>query len=730
VNAAAGACLASPSRICLRHPAAPGDGTGIWEESDMKSYATNEIRNLALVGSKGSGKTTLAEAMLFGAEMTTRQGRVEDGNTMFDFEPEEHKRVASVQSAVGYLEWKKNKVNILDTPGDQMFTFDANTCLAVTEGMLVVVSAPDGVEPHAVKMFKAGERHARAVVINKMGRERADFERALAEVKDRLSGSAVPVTLPIGQEESFKGVVDLLNMKAHIYVAGSQAGPELEEVPGDLQDAATEARNALLEEIAASDEALMDKYLESGELSEEEARDGLKAAIAAGSLVPVFAADGAHNIGTHEILNLVISSFPSPEGRAGMGAVDEEGNEVTIEPKTDGDLCALVFKTVSDQHSGKISIFRVLAGKATKDTAVENTTRDASERMGALIRLQGKKVEHVDDAAMGDIVAVAKLKDTQTGDTLVTGGGSVVASLPKMPPPQIGFRLIPKNKGDEDKISQAIARLREEDPGLVLGHDPITKEMMLSGFGIAHIDVALERMERKFGVQLEKAPPNVPYRETLRKGVENIEGKHKKQSGGRGQFGVCYINVKPRHRGDGYEFVNSIFGGAIPRQYIPAVDKGIQEAMERGVLAGYPVVDISVDLIDGKYHDVDSSEIAFKIAGSKGFQAAAKKAGIAILEPVMNVEVEVPEENMGDVMGDISSRRGKVLGMDTQDGVSTVKAQVPLAEMLTYAPDLKSMTSGRGSFTMVESHYDPVPHDITDKIIAASPNKPPATEEE
>jgi elongation factor G len=518
-------------------------------------------------------------------------------------------------------------------------------------------------------------------------------------------------------------------MKAHLYEANSQAAPKVEDVPADLKDVADEARNALLEEIAASDEALMDKYLESGEMTAQEASDGLKAAIAAGTLVPVFASDGAHNIGTNEILEVIVSTFPSPEG-ANMPAVDKEGNETPFEAKPDGDVTVVVLKTVSDQHSGKLSIFRVVSGNATKDTAFENTSRKASERMGSLIRLQGKKVEHIEEGAMGDIIAVAKLKETLTGDTLTTGKGSAIIKLPAMPPPQIGFRLITKNKGDEDKISQAITRLREEDPGLILGLDPVTKEMMLSGFGVAHIDVALERMERKFGVALDKAPPNVPYRETLKRGVERIEGKHKKQSGGRGQFGVCFINVKPRQRGEGYEFKNSIFGGSIPRQFIPAVDKGVQEILERGVLAGYPVVDISVELVDGKYHDVDSSEIAFKIAGSKGFQAAAKKSGISLLEPIMNVEIEVPEENMGDVMGDISSRRGRVLGMDTQGGISTVKAQVPMAEVLNYAPDLKSMTAGRGSFIMVESHYDPVPHDQMEKVVAASPNKPPATEDD
>ena len=366
----------------------------------------------------------------------------------------------------------------------------------------------------------------------------------------------------------------------------------------------------------------------------------------------------------------------------------------------------------------------------TKETSAQNLNRKCPERLGNIQRIVGKKVETTDAAAMGDIIAVAKLKETQTGDTLVSGTQNLIVKLPPTPPTQITFRLIPRNKGDEDKIGAAIARLRDEDPTLILSHDEITKELTLSGYGVAHIDVSLEKLDRKYSVKVDRAVPNVPYRETLQKLVQNVEGKHKKQSGGRGQFGVCYINVKPLPRGSGYQYVNSIFGGSVPRQFIPAIDKGVQEAIAHGLLAGYPVVDIEVELIDGKYHDVDSSEMAFKIAGSKGIQAAAKAAGVVILEPVMNVEIEIPEESMGDIMGDISSRRGRVLGMETQGGVSVVKAQVPMAEMLSYAPDLGSMTGGRGSFTMVQSHYDPVPAHLTDKVIANSPNKPAAVAEE
>ncbi len=696
----------------------------------MKLYTTAEIRNVVLVGAKGSGKTTLGEALLFASKATTRLGKVEEGNTVLDFEPEEHKRVASVQASLAHLEWKKIKVNLLDTPGDPTFFAETQNCLAVADALIVVVSAPDGVDAQAAKVFKAGAGMVRAIVINKLSRERADFDKALAEVKEKLIAGAVPVTLPIGKEEKFRGVIDLLNLKAHIYTPGSQGSPAVEDIPSDLSEVAKAARSALLEEIASNDEALMEHYLEAGELSADETRAGLRKAVLAGSLVPVFATDGAHNMGTHELLDLVVDSFPSPDLGRKVMAKTADGQEVEAPRDAGGPMEALVFKTFVDQHTGKISMFRIFSGRASKDATVHNTTRRAAERLGGLLALAGKKIEQIDEAAMGDIVAVAKLKETLTGDTLCGGHSNHQFKLPPPPLPQISFRLIPKNKGDDDKISQAIARLRDEDPTLVLGHDEITKELMLSGTGVSHIDVALEKMERKYGVRVDRAPPLVPYRETLVKAVQNVEGKHKKQSGGRGQFGVCYINARPLGRGGGYNFVNSIFGGAIPRQYIPAVDKGIQEALGRGVLAGYPMVDLEVELVDGKYHDVDSSEMAFKIAGSKGFQAASKQAGVTILEPIMVVEVEVPEDHMGDVLGDLNSRRGRVMGMETEGGVSRIKAQVPMAEMLSYAPDLKSMTQGRGWFSMHQSHYDPVPSHLVDKVVAASPNKPQAADED
>jgi elongation factor G len=692
----------------------------------MKPYNTAEIRNLALIGQKGTGKTSLAEAMLFSAKVTTRLGRVEDGNTMLDFEPEEHKRVGSVQSAWAAFDWKKNKLNVLDTPGDPTFVVEMQNCLVAAETAVIVVSAADGVDTHTQRVFRRAEGKARLIVVNKMGRERTDFAHTLKEIKAKLISSAAPVTLPIGSEAAFKGVVDLLDLKAHLYKPGDQSPPSVQDVPAELKAEAEQARTALLEEIAGSDEQLMEKYLESGALSETEAREGLRKAILSGNLCPVVAVDATTNVGVCELMDLLIGSYPNPLQMPPPSATDAAGNRIEMT----ADMVAVVFKTLVDQHSGKMSMFKMLKGNLEKDMSLENVVKNSTERLSTLMALTGKKVDSIDRVPHGDIAAVAKLKATDTGDTLTSGKSKIFVKLPPMPPPQIGYRLIPKNKGDEDKISQAVQRLREEDPALALSYDELTKEMVLSGYGVAHIDVAIEKMTRKFGVQVDRATPNVPYRETISKPVKNVEGKHKKQSGGRGQFGVCYINMSPRKRGEGYNFVDSIFGGAIPRNFIPAVDKGIQEALARGVVAGYPVVDIEVELIDGKYHDVDSSELAFKIAGSKAFQAAAKSAGMIILEPIMNVEVSIPEENMGDVMGDINGRRGRVLGMDTQDGISTVKALVPMSEVLNYAPDLKSMTAGRGFFTMVMSHYDPVPAHLMDKIIQASPNKPHAEEEE
>lgn len=690
----------------------------------MKAYASQELRNLALVGHKGAGKTTLAEAMLFAAKATTRLGKVEDGNTVFDFEPEEQRHGGSVQSATAHLTWAGSKMNLLDTPGDPSFIGDVYNCLAVSECVALVVSAPDGLDSQAVDLFKRAEGRARCLIINKLGRERADFGAVLADARARLGPGVVPINLPLGSEDGFHGVVDLLSLKQHVYSANGSGVPRIEELPAALREAARQGRHTLLEEISANDESILEKYLQTNDLSEEETRAALRIGIASGGLCPVLAADAAHGIGIADILDAIATVFPSPAMLRVVQGRDRTGHPAVLPASLQEDFTAVVFKTVVDQHAGKVSICRVLSGAAKKDMVVENLTHHTPERFGSVLTLQGKKLEHVDEVTCGDIMAVPKLKNTDTGDTLAAKTTHVVAFLPPPPPPQIAFRIIPKNKNDEDKISVAVHRLREEDPSLVIGHDAITKEMTLSGYGTSHLDVTLEKLTRKYGVHVDRAPPLVTYRETIARGVRNIEGKHKKQSGGRGQYGVCTIHLTPLERGAGYQFVDSIFGGAIPRQYIPAVDKGIQEALGRGMLAGYPMVDVQVELVDGKYHDVDSSELAFKLAGSKAVQAAAHAAGIVLLEPVMAVTVEAPEEAVGDILGDINGRRGKVMGMDTTMGISRIKALVPMSEMLQYASDLKSKSAGRGAYTMVFDHYDRVPAQLVDKIVAESPKRP------
>jgi elongation factor G len=691
----------------------------------VKQFASNEIRNVALGGQKGAGKTTLAEAMLYSAKTTTRLGKIDAGNTVLDTEPEAHKRLGSVQAGFAWLQWQGQKVNLLDTPGARDFICDTQNAIAVADTLVTVVSAAADIDPYTQKQF-AGAKGARFLVINQLGRERANFHEVLDQAKARLGSGIVALALPIGSEDKFRGVIDLLAMKAKIFDAGGRNPPRIEDVPADLAADAGAARDALIEEIAGADLQLMEKYLEAGALTEQEAMSGLKKAVGAGLLVPCFPADAGHNIGVSVVLDSLVACAPSPLERGNFAGVK---GGVAAEIPRDGNFVGVVFKTLMDPHAGKLSVFRVVAGSASKDTVVHNVSRNQGERLGALMALVGKKTDPMEAAPLGDIVAVAKLKSTVTGDTLAVESDAPCVRLPEVPPTQITFRLLCKKKGEEEKVAQALHKLHEEDPTLVMGHDELTADLTLSGLGVTHIDAALEKMQRTYGLEVHKEPPLVPYRETLSRAAKAIEGKHKKQSGGHGQFGVCYINMRPLPRGEGYKFVDNIFGGSIPRQYIPAVDKGAQEAAARGCLAGYPVVDVEVALYDGKYHDVDSSEMAFKIAGSKGFQEAMRQGGAMIIEPVMSIEVEVPDDAMGDVMGDISSRRGRVLGMDSNGTASVVKAHVPMAEMLTYSPDLNSMTAGRGTFTMQFDHYDPLPAHLTDKVIAASPKKPHAVED-
>ncbi len=686
----------------------------------MKRYEPKDIRNVGIIGHGGSGKTSLGEAMLFSSGVTTRLGNVEEGTAILDWEPEELKRHSSVSTGLASLEWDKTKVNLLDTPGDANFINDARNCLAVADTAVVIVSAVGGVEVGTDKMWSLAEKLGlpKVIFINKADRELADPAGALAEVRQHLTPAALPMQVPIGKEASFEGVVDVLSGRSWRYALdGSGKGRE-GDVPPEMADEVADARRAVVEAVAESDEALMEKYFEEDDLPAEDLDVHLARLVAEGAIVPVLFGAASRNVGADQLLDLLTRSTPSPLARGAIQARTEGGDETEVVPVEDGPFAAQVFKTVADPYAGRLTIFRVWRGTLESDGTFYNATRETKERFGQVLGIQGKKQEGLGSAGTGDIIAVAKLKETKTGDSLCALKNGVVFEQIAPVMPAISFAINPRSKGDEEKVVDGLNRLSEEDPSLQVGFDEQARDILLSGMGQVHVEVVLERLKRKFGVEVDLSLPKVPYRETIRKKVLGVEGKHKKQTGGRGQFGVCYIDIEPLPRGEHYEFVNNIFGGSIPRQFIPAVDKGIKEAMQKGPLAGFPVVDFRIRLFDGKFHSVDSSELAFKIAGSLAFKEAFGRAGPCLLEPIMDLEITVPEECMGDVMGDVTSRRGKVQGMDTRGRYQVIQAQIPMAEVLQYAPDLRSMTSGRGSFTMELSHYEELPAAFTDKVIA------------
>lgn len=685
----------------------------------MKKYETRNTRNVCLVGHTGSGKTSLGEAILFDTGSTTRLGSVMDETSTFDFEPEEIKRQGSISSAFAMGEWQKKKVMLLDTPGDNNFFFDARNALAASDIAAVVVSAVDGVQVMTEKMWEVADELGlpRLVVINKMDRERASFQTALDECKESLSKSCAPVIIPIGAEASFHGVINVLKQKAYKFPADGSKNIEEIDIPADMSSDVEAAREALIEVIAESDDALIEKYLETMELSEEEVNEALPKAIASGLLTPVICTSATKNVGIQPLLDMVCERFPSPEDRPTRKG-SWKGEEIELPPREDAPFSGVVFKVIHDKFAGSLSVVRVWSGTLEADSGFFNATKEEKERFGQLLVPMGKKQESVPKAGPGDIVAIAKLKATKTGDTICDEKNKVVyPSLPAIQP-IISYALKAKDKNDEDKLGTALNRIAEEDPTLHITRDAEARETQISGMGQVHIETTLEKIRRKFEVEVDLLPPKIPYRETFRKRVENVEGKHKKQSGGRGQFGVAYIHVEPLPRGGGFEFENKVVGGSIPRQWIPSVEKGVQGRMARGVIAGYPVVDVRVTLYDGKYHDVDSSDMAFQMAGSKGFRAAAEKAGAYLLEPIWNLEVNCPDDAMGDVMGDINQRRGKVLGMDSKGKKQIIRAQVPMSELLQYGPDLDSITGGRGGFNVSFSHYDELPANLAEKVIA------------
>jgi elongation factor G len=683
---------------------------------------TAKIRNVGIVAHGGAGKTTLAEAILFDAGATSRLGKVEDGTTVTDFDEDEIKRRMSISSALAFCEWKGHKLNLVDTPGASIYLTDTRNCLRVLDSALVVVSSVSGVKVQTEKVWSFAEsgNKARVIFINKMDQEQADFFRVLEDVRKNLCSIATPVQLPIGAEASFRGIVDLIRMKALTYQGGGTGKSSEGEIPSDLKPKAEELRAALMEAVAESDDKLLERYLEAGTLSAEELKAGLKRGVLGGRVVPVLCGSALKNIGIQPLLDLLTDVCPSPADRPAVEGLDpKSGERLTRESSEDAPFSALVFKTITDPYAGKITLFRVYSGLLSSDSTVYNVSKGSKERIGQVVLLRGKNQVQVPALGPGDLGAVVKLKETGTGDTLCDERNPIRLQPMEIPSPIIEYAIMPKTKGDEEKMSVGLQRLREEDPSLQVRRDPQTKEIILAGMGKAHLEIAIERLKRKFGLEVQMKTPRVPYKETIHGRVE-VQGRHKKQTGGRGQFGDCWIKLEPLPRGGGYEFVNQVVGGAIPRQYIPAVEKGIVEAMEEGVLAGYPVVDVRVTVYDGSYHTVDSSEMAFKIAGSLAFKKGVLQANPGLLEPIMTVEVAVPDESMGDVIGDLNSKRGRVLGVETKGKGQVIKAQVPLAEMLEYATQLKAITSDRGDYTMEFSHYDELPPHLKERVIAES----------
>ena len=672
----------------------------------MSALEPGKIRNVAVVGHRGTGKTSLVEAMLYQAGATNRLGSVEQGSTVADWDEDEQRRRMSLSASLCHLEWQGRKINLIDTPGDAGFHGDTISALRVVEGALMVVSGVMGVEVQTGRLWQRAEALglSRVIFVNMLDRERADFFRTLEGLRAQLSERCVAVHVPIGAEHELTGVVDVLHMTAYQSPEGGrEATPGA--IPAELADQVAEYREKLLDAVVETDEALMERYLEGQELGTEEVAHALKDAVTRGELFPVACGVATKNLGTTALLDLLVEGVPSPAKKGTQLVADGAGT------------AAFVFKTLADPFAGRINLFRVAAGTVTSDTTLVNHRSHAKERLGALLTLQGKEHEQAAELGPGDIGAVAKLKETMTGDLLLDSERPVEPPTLDFPEPVMSFAVSPKAKGDEDKVASALRRLSEEDPTLTVRRDPQTGEQLLSGMSQIHVEVAVERLKRRFGVDVELRQPRVPYLETIRREAR-AQGRYKKQTGGRGQFGDCHIVVEPLEGHVGYEFVDQIVGGVIPQGFRPAVDKGIQEAMQHGDLAGAPVQGVRVRLVDGSYHTVDSSEMAFKIAGSMAFKSAYEQADPVLLEPIMEVEVTVPDDAVGAVNGDLNSRRGRLHGMEPRGGMTTIKAEVPMAEMLTYSQSLTSLTGGRGDYHMHFVRYEEVPAHIAQRVIA------------
>jgi elongation factor G len=676
------------------------------------------VRSVGVVGQGGVGKTSLADALVFAAGAATRLGRVDDGSSSFDVEPEEIRRKTTLTTGLCSLTWKKHEMTVLDTPGYANFLPDALNCLRACTGVIFTLApATNELRVEAETLWARTEELKLPVIafVSRMDRERASFEAAVADLQKILGAKPVMIQYPIGAAETFRGVVDLISMRA--LIGRPDGSLKEEEIPADIKDEAAAAREQMIELAAEANDTLTEKYLENGTLTNEETLEALREGTVMRRFVPVLCGAASKAIGIQPLLDAMIYYLASAADLGMLNGVDPKIKEpLEREPTVSEPFSGFVFKTMVDPFAGKLSIFRVLSGKVTADSSVLNVNKDSKERLGHLFKLAGKKQTQVPHAIPGEIIAVAKLKDTATGDSLADEKAPILYPGFTLPPPAISFAVEPKSKGDEEKATQALTRMMEEDPSLEMHRDPQTHDLILSGVGQLHIEVVIERLKRKYSAEVELRAPRVPYKETI-KGRAEAQGKLKKQSGGRGQYGDAWLKVEPLPRGSGFEFVDEVVGGVVPRQYIPAVEKGVREVLPEGFLAGYPIVDVRVILYDGSYHDVDSSEMAFKIAASLGFRNAMAKAKPILLEPVMSMEVVVPDDAMGDVIGDLNSRRGKVLGVDSKPGGQVIRTQVPMSEVLKYSPDLRSMTSGRGSFTVAFSHYEELPAHLAERVI-------------
>lgn len=684
---------------------------------------TETLRNVGLIAHAGSGKTSLAEAMLFDAKMTSRLGKVDDNTSVMDFEPEEIARKITISTAIHHADWKKHVINIIDTPGDDNFLSDTKLSLQAADSVVVVVDATGGVKVGTEKVWGFADELElpRIIFINKLDRERADFYKTVEDIANTFEGRITPLYLPIGAEADLTGVVDLVKMKAYTFAKDGSGKFETGDIPSDMADLVEEWREKMIENIVEADDALMEKYLEGEELSAQDIEATLLKGMKSETLIPVLCGSATLNIGVPQLMNLIVQGLPSPADRPPKKGKRPNSDEIVERPPSpDAPFSALVFKTVADPFAGKLTIMRIFSGTLKSDSTVYNPNKDSKEKFGQLFVMAGKKQQPVEEGVAGDIVAIAKLKDTQTGDTLCDENDPVVFEPVKPLPAVISYAVEAKVKGSEDKVFTSLAKLLEEDPTLRLERDQATSEIILSGIGQIHLEATCDKLKRKFGVEVNLKPVKVPYRETIKKPVQKVIYRHKKQTGGRGQFAEVHFDVTPLERGAGFEFEEALVGMNVPRNFVPAVEKGIQEALQSGILAGYPVVDLKVRFFDGKSHEVDSSEMAFKIAASMCLKKALQEANPTLLEPIMKMEITVPEEVMGDVIGDLNGRRGRVLGMESKGRYQIIKAQAPMAEILTYALDLNSMTGGRGTFTVEFSHYEEVPANLAEKIIAAA----------